>query len=80
MASRDGNIKNTSTGDLHGLVYAKTGGYEQTANGVLYGQVIVNGNIKKAGVSDIVYRRSVPTPPGDPTQNTAWPVVTAWQK
>ena len=80
MASRDGNIKNTSTGDAYGLVYAKTGSYEQTANGRLFGQVIVNGNIKKAGVSDIIYSRSVPTPPGNPSQIDAWPVVAAWQK
>ncbi|MCK4563871.1 MAG: hypothetical protein KAU94_04265 [Verrucomicrobia bacterium] len=80
MASRDGNIKNTSTGDIYGLVYAKTGDYAQTANGRLFGQVIVNGDIKKSGVSDIIYRRSVPTPPGAPDQVNAWPVVSAWQK
>ncbi len=80
MASRDGNIKTTSTGDIYGLVYAKTGDYEQTANGRLFGQAIVNGDIKKAGVSDIIYRRSVPTPPGAPDQVNAWPVVSAWQK
>jgi len=84
MASRDGNINNTSSGRINGLVYAKTGNYSQTANGELYGQLIVNGTIKKGGNSDIVnYVRSVPTPPGGPgssTPTTAWPVVAAWQK
>ncbi len=84
VASRNGNIKNTSSGTLTGLVYAKTGDYSQTANGTLIGQLIVNGTIKKGGNSDIViYKRSVPTPPGgagSTTPTTAWPVVSAWQK
>ena len=84
MASRDGDITNTSSGRINGLVYAKTGNYSQTANGELYGQLIVNGTIKKGGNSDIInYVRSVPTPPGGPgssTPTTAWPVISAWQK
>jgi cytoskeletal protein CcmA (bactofilin family) len=84
MASRDGNIINTSSGTLNGLIYAKTGNYSQTANGILNGQLMVNGTIKKGGNSDIInYVRSVPTPPGLPgsiTPTTAWPVVSAWQK
>jgi len=84
MASRDGNIINTSSGTLNGLIYAKSGDYAQTANGTLNGQLIVNGTIKKGGNSDIInYVRSVPTPPGIPgstTPTTAWPVVSAWQK
>lgn len=82
MASRDGNIKNTSSGTLNGLVYAKSGNYSQTANGTLIGQLLVNGSIKKGGVSDIInYKRSVPEPPGGSTNpTTAWPVISAWQK
>lgn len=84
MASRDGNIINTSSGTLNGLIYAKTGNYSQTANGILNGQLMINGTIKKGGNSDIInYVRSVPTPPGDlggTTPTTAWPVVSAWQK
>ena len=82
MASRDGNIKNTSSGTLNGLVYAKSGNYSQTANGTLIGQLLVNGSIKKGGVSDIInYKRSVPEPPGgSTTPTTAWPVISAWQK
>jgi hypothetical protein len=84
MASRDGNIINSSSGTLNGLIYAKTGNYSQTANGTLNGQLMVNGTIKKGGSSDVInYVRSVPTPPGGPgstTPTTAWPVVSAWQK
>ncbi|RKX33347.1 MAG: hypothetical protein DRP64_20985, partial [Verrucomicrobia bacterium] len=81
MASRDGNITNTSSGTLNGLVYAKTGNYSQTANGKLIGQLIVNGTIKKGGNSDIInYVKSIPTPPWDTTPIPAWPVVAAWQK
>jgi len=84
MASRDGDITNTSSGRLNGLIYAKTGNYSQTANGELYGQLIINGTIKKGGNSDIInFVRSVPTPPGGPgstNPTTAWPVVSAWQK
>jgi cytoskeletal protein CcmA (bactofilin family) len=84
MASRDGDIINSSSGTLNGLIYAKTGDYSQTSNGILNGQLIVNGTVKKGGVSDIInYVRSVPTPPGGPgsiTPTTAWPVVSAWQK
>ena len=82
MASRDGNIYNTSSGTLNGLIYAKTGDYSQTANGVLNGQLIVNGNIKKGGNSDIInYVRSVPTDPaGDTAPTSAWPVISAWQR
>ncbi len=81
MASRDGNIINTSSGTLNGLIYAKTGDYSQTANGTLNGQLIVNGTIKKGGNSDIInYVKSIPTPPWDTTPIPAWPVVSAWQK
>lgn len=84
MASRDGNIYNTSSGTLNGLIYAKTGDYSQTANGTLNGQLLVNGATKLGGNSDVInYVRSVPTPPGLPgsvVPTTAWPVLSAWQK
>jgi len=84
MASRNGDITNTSSSRINGLVYAKTGNYSQTANGELYGQLIVNGTIRKGGNSDIInFVRSVPTPPGGPGSSnptTAWPVIAAWQK
>ncbi len=84
MASRNGDITNTSSERLTGLIYAKAGNYSQTANGQLYGQLIINGTIKKGGSSDIInYVRSVPTPPGGPGSSPPtkeWPVVAAWQK
>jgi hypothetical protein len=83
LASRDGDVTITTSGTLKGLVYVKNGDYSQTANGRLEGQLIVNGNIKKGGNSDIVFfKRSVPSDP-DPASTdpvSAWPVVAAWQK
>ncbi|MEN8254949.1 MAG: hypothetical protein ABFR33_05705 [Verrucomicrobiota bacterium] len=81
MASRDGDIKVTSGGKIEGLVYAKTGDYTQTGNGELHGQLIINGTVKKGGVSDTIhYVKSIPTPPWDTTPIPSWPVVAAWQK
>ncbi len=83
MATDSGNIENTSSGRITGLVYSKSGSYKQTANGELYGQLIVGGPIQKGGVSDIiVYQQSIPTPPGissvSPTKSL--PLISAWQK
>ena len=66
LVSRDGDIQVTSSGTIYGLIYAKTGGLQHTANGEIRGQVIVNGDIKKAGNSDIMtsYATSVPAAPG----------------
>ncbi len=81
LASRDGEIVVTSTGTLNGLIYAKTGGFEYTANGTINGQIIVNGDIKKSGSSDILtaYEQSVPSPPEDET-TTDYIAITAWQE
>jgi hypothetical protein len=83
LASRDGDVTITTSVTLNGLVYVKIGDFSQTANGRLEGQLIVNGNIKKGGNSDIIiYKRSVPSDP-DPASTdpvSAWPVVAAWQK
>jgi cytoskeletal protein CcmA (bactofilin family) len=83
MASRDGSIQSSSSGTLKGLVYAKTGDYIQTANGALEGQLIVGGNIRKGGNSDMVmYERIVPTPPGGGKWGDSADLVgvSAWQK
>jgi hypothetical protein len=81
VASRDGNINVTSSGTLNGLVYAKTGGLDHTANGEIRGQIIVNGNIKKGGNSDIMtaFATYVPSPPGG-SVTTDYIAITAWQK
>ena len=65
LASRDKDIKNTSSGLIQGLIYTKVGDLEMSANGRVQGQIIVNGDIRKTGCSGVlVYGRSYPTPPG----------------
>lgn len=81
IASRDGDLHVTSSGTLSGLLYAKTGGLQHTANGEIRGQIIVNGDIKKAGNSDImtVFMPRMPSPPaGMPTSRMIG--IAAWQK
>lgn len=80
-ASRDGDIIVTSTGTLEGLLYTKTGDFTYTANGDINGQIIVNGEIKKAGNSDILtsYDQSIPEPP-DGSTTTEYIAITAWQE
>ena len=81
LATRDGDINITSSGTITGLIYAKTGGLQHTANGNISGQIIVNGDIKKAGNSDIIttFASNVPSPPGGTTL-TDFISVTAWQQ
>lgn len=81
LVARDGNIKITSSGTLNGLIYAKTGNFEHTANGEIRGQIIVNGDIKKGGNSDIMaeYVQSIPTLPTDPPPAMLIG-ISAWQK
>ena len=84
LVTRDGpEIKNQTTGTVEGLIYAKNGDYTHTANGRVEGQIIVQGDINKAGNSDVlVYKQSIPTPPGGtPPSGTGDLVgVSAWQK
>lgn len=81
LASRDGEIQVTSSGTITGLIYAKTGGLQYTANGDIVGQIIVNGDIKKAGNSDIMtaFATYVPSPPAGST-TTDYIAITAWQQ
>ncbi len=81
LVSRDGDIQITSSGTINGLIYAKTGGLDHTANGEIVGQIIVNGDIKKAGNSDIMagYAQSLPSPPGV-SPIMPYISITAWQK
>ncbi len=65
IASQAGDITITTSGTIQGFVYAKDGDYRQTANGNLEGQLIVCGDIKKGGNSDIiVYQQHILKPPG----------------
>jgi hypothetical protein len=80
LASRDQSIIYTSSGTTKGLIYVRLGGYTQTANGNVQGQIISKGAIDKGGNSDIlVFTRYIPTlPPGAESPSTL--EVTAWQK
>jgi len=81
IVSRDGNIQNTSSGTIKGLVYTKTGNYSHTANGRVEGQIIIKGDIDKGGNSDVlVYAQTVITPPGGGSGPTQLIGVSAWQK
>lgn len=55
LASQNGDISiNPSQGaDVTGLIYVKTGNYNQQANGTVHAQVIANGTISKGGVSTV---------------------------
>jgi hypothetical protein len=81
LVARDGDINITSSGTLTGLIYAKTGHLSHTANGQIAGQIIVNGDIKKAGNSAIMtaYTPSIPSPP-DRSASTIFIGISAWQK
>lgn len=83
LVARDGDIHITSGGTINGLIYAKTGNMQHTANGEVRGQIIINGNIDKAGNSDIMtdFIPNIPTPPGGGyTPGDPRPEITAWQK
>lgn len=83
LASRDGNITITSTGTLKGTIYAKSGDFSYTANGNIEGQVVVAGDIKKAGNSDaLLFTQTDLTDPGDDGSNDveANVVPSAWQQ
>lgn len=83
MATESGDLANTSSGTIEGLVYSKKGNYKQTANGILKGQIIVGGEVQKGGNSDIImFTQSIPTPPGgvSVTPTKSLPLISAWQK
>ncbi len=81
LAARDGEIQVTSTGTLRGLIYCKKSNFHMTANGTVIGQIIVNGDIEKAGNSDILsdFEQNVPSPPGS-SVTTDYIAIAAWQK
>lgn len=81
LASREGSITYTSTGQAEGLIYAKNGNYSQTANGNVRGQIIIKGNIDKGGNSDVLlYEQAVLNPPGTGTGGGDLIGISAWQK
>jgi hypothetical protein len=83
LASRDGDIQVSASGNIEGLAYAKTGGYTQTANGNFQGQIIAAGGVRKGGNSDtMLYEKTIPIPPGGATWDDYPQLigVSAWQK
>jgi Tfp pilus assembly protein PilX len=79
IAAITGDIKITTSGAIDGLVYAKNGSYEQTANGNLKGQLIAKGNVKKGGTSDaVIYAKADPTIVAGGSSATCSYVVGTW--
>ena len=65
------------------VIYVKNGDYIHTANGLVEGQIIVKGDIRKGGNSDIiVYKQCIPTPPDGTPPSAAGDVIglSAWQR
>ncbi len=63
--SRDGNIDISGSGNINGLIYAKTGSFDKSGNGVIRGSVIAANEFRKTGGADVfIYEDSTPTPPG----------------
>ena len=83
LVSRDGPlIHNTSGGKITGIIYARMGDYKQTANGVVEGQIIVKGDIDKAGCSDVdLWSKKMPEYPGEEDgEDSDLVAFRAWQK
>lgn len=81
LVSRDGDMSFTGQKSVQGLIYVKTGDYQQTGGNTHEGQLIVKGNIDKGGNSDvIVYSRSTIIPPGSTDNGDDIIGISAWQK
>lgn len=82
FVSRDGKVDLSGSGDVHGLVYAKSGSIQKTGNGVVVGSMICAGTFDKGGGWDLlVYENSTPVPPNNPnTSGRDRVVITAWQE
>lgn len=84
IMSRDGNIKISGNSNYHGLIYAKTGGYTGSGNGIIKGAIIAKGAIAISGNFHAVdYENSTPPeggPGGDTGESGDQVSVIAWQK
>lgn len=81
IVSRDGDVSFTGDKSVEGLIYVKNGDYKQTAGNILTGQLIVKGDVDKAGGSMIInYVDSTPTPPDDSSNSGDIIGLSAWQK
>jgi hypothetical protein len=81
IATENGNIYNSTTGTIKGLIYAKNGDYEQTGNGNVEGQFIINGSISKGGNSDVVvYKKYIPVNPNPGDNDGGRLVAGSWNE
>ncbi len=81
LASRDGDVKFSGQKNVTGLIYVKSGDYEQTGGNTLNGQIIVKGDIKKAGNSMVgLFMNSPPTIPGGTPSTETELGLNAWQR
>ncbi len=81
LISRDGDISFAGEKEVTGLIYAQTGDYTQTGGNILNGQIVVMGDVNKAGNSMIAnYVNSPPANPenDDDTENILG--LNAWQR
>jgi hypothetical protein len=87
LVSRDGNITVSSVATLQGLIYAKTGTFRKTGNGIVQGTIIANAGVEGAGGWDYMsYENSTPVAPvsggggGSAASDGSRVGVIAWQK
>lgn len=75
FATQNGDIQFNTKSDCSGLFYSETGDFQQTAQGVIEGQIVVGGHFKSTGGSDITL------PSGEESiEVVPNPVIAAWQK
>ena len=86
FVSRDGTVDISGSGKSHGLIYAKTGGFDKSGSGDHTGSIIVNGDFDASGSwSLLTYENSTPVAPvgsggsGEATTGDRVGVI-AWQK
>lgn len=81
LASRDGNINFAGQKDVTGLIYVKSGNYQQTGGNTLNGQIVVKGDISKAGNSMVGnFLNSPPTIPDGGGSSETELGLNAWQR
>ncbi len=81
--SRDDDIKYSGSGNVHGLLYAKTGNFDKSGSGDLTGSIICAGNFTKTGSWNLMaYEDSEPVAPGERDEGEPSQLIgiSAWQK
>ena len=81
LASRDGDVSFAGEKEVTGLIYVKNGDYSQTGGNILNGQIVVKGDVSKAGNSMVAnYVNSPPTVPGTSGSTENILGLNAWQR